>query len=158
MTRTRSEYRMSPIPVAATAPSLETSHPLDSHRDALAALLLDAYRDTIDDEGEDLDDAYEAIDHYLAGIIRPHSFVLLQRKTLVAFSFVLVVDEVHYVDPVVVTPVRKRQGLGRAAVQLCLDSLAGVEVPEVGATITDGNLASERLFIGLGFTRHGVWA
>ena len=148
---------MSPISVATTPPSLDTSNPLDEDRDALAVLLLDAYRGTIDDEGEELDDAYEAIDHYLAAIVRPHSFLLLERETLVAFSFVVVVNEVHYVDPVVVASARKRQGLGRAAVELCLDSLAQVEVPEVGATITDGNLASERLFIGLGFTRQGVW-
>ena len=148
---------MSPISVATTPPSLDTSNTLDEDRDALAVLLLDAYRGTIDDEGEELDDAYEAIDHYLAAIVRPHSFLLLERETLVAFSFVVVVNEVHYVDPVVVASAGKRQRFGRAAVELCLDSLAQVEVPEVGATITDGNLASERLFIGLGFTRQGVW-
>jgi Acetyltransferase (GNAT) family len=158
MTRTRSEYRMSPIRVSPASGSLATNHPVDEQRDALAALLLDAYRHTIDDEGESLDDAGRAIDHYLESIVRPHSFVVLDGADLVAFSFVLVVNDVHYIDPVVVASVRKRHGLGSRVVGLCLRSLAEAGVTEVGATITDGNVASERLFIGLGFCRHGSWA
>lgn len=158
MTRTRSEYRMSPIQVAPTQPALDARHPTDADRDALAALMLDGYRNTIDDEGEDLDDAYVAIDHYLARIERSHSYVVLERDDVIAFSFVVVVDGIHYVDPVVVAPQRKRRGLGRATVQLCLGSLAATGISDVGATITDGNVASERLFTGLGFDRRGEWA
>ena len=158
MTRTRSEYRMSPIQVAPTQPALDARHPMDADRDALAALMLDGYRNTIDDEGEDLDDAYVAIDHYLARIERAHSYVVLERDDAIAFSFVVVVDGIHYVDPVVVAPQRQRGGLGRATVQLCLGSLAAAGISEVGATITDGNVASERLFTGLGFARRGAWA
>jgi L-amino acid N-acyltransferase YncA len=36
-----------------------------------------------------------------------------------------------------------------------IESLADAGVREVGAAITDGNVASERLFVGLGFTRRG---
>jgi predicted GNAT family acetyltransferase len=157
MTRSRSEYRMSPISVAPTRPSLEARHPVGTDRDALATLLLEGYRDTIDDEGEDLDDAYGAIDQYLTRIERPHSFVVIEQEVLVAFSFVVTVNEVHYIDPVVVAPPHKQRGLARATVQLCLASLAAAGMSEVGATITDGNIASERLFAGLGFTRRGAW-
>ena len=158
MTRTRSEYRMSPLQLAPTRTSLDARHPVDADRDALAALLLDGYRNTIDDEGEDLGDAYTAIDHYLALIERSHSYVVLERDDVIAFSFVVVVNGTHYVDPVVVAPQRKRRGLGRATVQLCLGSLAAAGISDVGATITDGNVASERLFTGLGFDRRGEWA
>lgn len=116
--------------------------------------MLDAYRNTIDDEGESLDDALVAIDRYFASTVRPHSFVVLDGADPVAFSFV---SDTHYIDPVVVASARKRDGLGSAAVQLCLRSLADAGVCEVGATITDGNVASERLFTGLGFHRHGPW-
>ena len=157
MTRTRSEYRMSPIPVASTQPALDARHPTDADRDALAPLLLAAYRNTIDDEGEDLDDACDAIDQYLARIERDHSFVVLEHDDIVAFAFVVVVNGIYYVDPVVVAPARKQRGLGRAAVQLCLWSLAAAGTSDVGATITDGNVASERLFTSLGFDRRGAW-
>jgi RimJ/RimL family protein N-acetyltransferase len=157
MTRTRSEYRMAPIPVATAHHSLQARHPVDADRDALAALLLDGYRNTIDDEGEDLDDAYVVIDQYLTRIEGPYSFVVLEQDTLVAFAFVVIVDEIHYIDPVVVAPARKQRGLARATVQLCLASLAAAGIAEVGAAITDGNIASERLFAGLGFDRRGAW-
>jgi L-amino acid N-acyltransferase YncA len=124
----------------------------------LAALLLDAYRNTIDDEGEDFDDAYAAIDQYLTRIERPHSFVVVEQDIVNAFAFVVVVGEIRYIDPVVVAPSLKRRGLGRATAQLCLDALATAGITEVRATITDGNTASERLFAGLGFIRRGPWA
>ena len=157
MTRARSEYRMSPILVAPPNRSLAARHPVVADRDVLAALLLDAYRNTIDDEGEDIDDAYTAIDQYLARIERPYSFVAFEQDILVAFSFVVVVNTIHYIDPVVVAPPSKRRGLGRATVQLCLGSLVAAGITEVGATITDGNTASERLFAGLGFSRLGAY-
>ncbi len=156
MTRTRSEYRLSPIQTSMSR-ALDLGQPDESQRDALAALMLDAYRYTIDDEGEDLADALAAVDQYFASIVRPHSFVVFDGAVPVAFSFVVVVNDLHYVDPVVVSADRKRQGVGRAAVQHCLRSLAADGVSEVGATITDGNTASEALFIGLGFSRHGSW-
>ncbi len=156
MTRTRSEYRLSPIRVSSPAVALETVRPSEVHREALAALMLDAYQGTTDDEGEDLDDARDAIDQYLGSILRPHSFVAIDNDVPVAFAFVIVGD-VHYIDPVVVASARKRHGLGSAVVRVCLRSLSHAGVSEVGATITDGNMASERLFAAVGFTRHGPW-
>jgi len=73
VTRTRSECRMSPIQATAASAPLPTIHPDEQQRDSLAAVMLDAYRNTIDDEGESPDDALSTIDHYLASIVRPHS-------------------------------------------------------------------------------------
>jgi predicted GNAT family acetyltransferase len=148
---------MAPIEVAPASMPLACSHPRAGHRDALAALMLDAYRNTIDDEGESLGDAYRAIDHYFASMLRPHSFVAFDDTEPIAFAFVLIVNDVHYIDPVVVASTWKRQGLGTAVVGRCLRSLAAAGVGEVGATITDGNVASERLFGRLGFRRRGPW-
>jgi L-amino acid N-acyltransferase YncA len=86
-----------------------------------------------------------------------HSFVLSELGVLRAFAFVVVVDDVNYIDPVVVAPDQQRRGLGGEMVRMCLGSLARAGLTEVGATITDGNVASERLFLGLGFSRRGVW-
>ena len=52
---------------------------------------------------------------------------------------------------------RKGQGLGAEAVLTSLRRLSRDGVDEVGAVITDGNLASERLFARLGFSRVGPW-
>ena len=155
--RARSEYRLSPIRVAATSAPLPTVHPDEQQRDRLAALMLDAYRNTIDDEGESLDDALNVVDYYLASILRLHSHVVLDGSDVVACAFVVVVNDMHYIDPVVVASARKRLGVGEALVRRCLTSLADAGVSEVGATITDGNVASERLFIKLGFKPHGSW-
>lgn len=157
MTRTRSEYRLSTV--NAEQPSVDrlTRRVRGTDRDVLAALMLDAYRGTIDDEGEEIDDALTAVDQYIARMLHEHSFVVTENDRVVAMAFVTVGDGVHYVDPIVVAADRKRTGLGRDAVRILLDSLVSAGVTEVGATITDGNTASERLFLGLGFTRRGSW-
>lgn len=157
MVRTRSEYRLSPIAVGAPATELSTRRVRAGDRERLAALMLDAYRGTIDDEGEDHDDAIAAVDEYLARLVPEHSVVVTEGDRLVAMAFVTVGDGVHYVDPIVVAADRKRTGLGRDAVRIVLGSLATAGVTEAGATITDGNTASERLFLGLGFVRRGSW-
>lgn len=126
-------------------------------RERLATLLLEAYRGTIDDEGEGPDEARAAIDEYFSTMVHEHGYVLEQADDPVSFAFVVVVGGRHYIDPVVTAPSAKGRGLGSTAVRVCLSSLASVGVPEVGAVITDGNTASERLFAGLGFTRLGPW-
>lgn len=158
MTRTRSEYRLSPIELEPTSTDLVTRRVLDTDRIALAALMLDAYKGTIDDEGETTDDALEAVDRYFSGMVHEHSLVVTEHDRVVAMALVVVVDDVHYVDPIAVATDHKRKRIGRRAVTMLLDSLAGAGVTEVGATITDGNVASERLFLGLGFKRRGTWA
>jgi len=155
--RTRSEYRFS-ISANQFEPltaNVEHLHPND--RDALGQLMLDAYRDTIDDEGETTTEALQAVDHLLTHCLREHSFVLKEAGKPVAMSFVLVVDGIHYIDPVAVTATHKNAGLGRKMVETSLASIASAGVTEMGATITDGNIPSERLFAGLGAVRVGPW-
>ena len=158
MTRTRSEYLLHQLDADRLPPAVPHARIVSpDDRDALAPLLLDAYRGTIDDEGEDLDDAVTAIDHYLGRILTPHSFVMADEHGLAAMAFVVHVNGRHYIDPVATHPRAKQTGLGRSLVVTALRSLASAGVPEVGATITDGNVASERLFAGLGFVRVGEW-
>lgn len=157
MTRTRSEYR-APLSGRVFSAASRTRAVATSDRDGLARLLLDAYRGTIDDEGESLDDAFDAIDEYFELLVAPHSFVGEgDTGELAAMSLVVVVDGLHYIDPVAVSASAKRRGLGRAMVATSLASLAAAGIDVVGATITDGNVASERLFAALGFERVGGW-
>jgi L-amino acid N-acyltransferase YncA len=122
--------------------------------------MLDAYRGTVDDEGEGPDEALEAIDLYLQVSVRDHTIVVPaggDGTRLLAFCSVSIVDDVHYVDPIVVAAAEKGRGLGTRLVLAALHSLADAGVDEVGATITDGNVPSERLFASLGFVRRGPW-
>ncbi len=157
MTRTRSEYRLSAATITPLADERVTRRVNVEDRDVLAALMLDAYRGTVDDEDEDIDDARDAVGDYLATMEHEHSFVVIEDSRVVAMAFVTVVDGVYYVDPIAVAADRKRSGVGRDGVRLVLNSLVSAGITEVGATITDGNLASERLFLGLGFLRRGPW-
>ena len=163
MSRTRSEYVLSPpseaLARAAWTPqsALIRGVRVDD-RDALASLLLDAYRGTVDYEGEGDEQALAAIDEYFARIVWRHSVVLDEGDSLSAMSLVASVDGRHYIDPVVTASTRKGKGHGRAVVLTSLRSLAADGVAEVGAVITDGNTPSERLFAGLGFVRVGTWS
>jgi L-amino acid N-acyltransferase YncA len=158
MTRTRSEYRLHSIDLGRLRSARGPVRPVAAtDRDALAQLVLDAYRGTIDDEGETLADALEAVDEWLGLAIAPHSVVLEEEGRLVAASFVVTVDDRHYIDPVVVAAPAKQRGLGTALVSASIRSLHDAGVVEVGATITDGNEPSERLFASLGFVRVGAW-
>ena len=160
MNRTRSEYRLRSLGDLPARRELDARRPVDADRTVLAELMLDAYRDTIDDEGEDLDDALAAIDHYLAIIHREQSLVVEHDGAPVAACFVLSVDDTLYIDPVIVAKRHQRSGLGGRLVLAVLHGLASgntEEPTQVGATITDGNEPSERLFARLGFERVGAW-
>lgn len=158
MDGTRSEYRLKPLdPFALPPAQVEARRVAASDRDRLAPLVLDAYQGTVDDEGETLDDAFLAVDAWFAAIEWEHSFVLEEDGELVAASFVVVVEGVRYIDPVLTRAEAKGRGIGTAMVCRSLRSLAADDVVEVGAAITDGNEPSERLFARLGFVRTGSW-
>ena len=158
MGRTRSEYRLRSLDDLPARPDITARPPAEADRETLARLLLDAYRDTIDDEGEDLDDARDAIDHYLGVIDRERSAVVVDADAApVAACFVLTVDGIVYIDPIIVATAHQGGGLGAALVADVLRRLAADGITEVGATVTDGNIPSERLFARLGFERVGAW-
>jgi len=157
--QTRSEYRFT-IDVGQFQNDLPQAVNLAANdRDGLAQLMLDAYRGSIDDEGETFEEAGEAIDFYLGNCLAAHSWVATQDGAPIGMSLVLIVEAngLHYIDPVAVSALHKQQGLGRRLVHASLASLADAGVREVGATITDGNVPSERLFANLGANRVGPW-
>jgi hypothetical protein len=84
VTRSRSEYRLAPVTCGRPVGELIVREPADDDREALATLLLDGYRGSVDDEGEDHEDALAAIDHYVHLLVRPHSIVVHDGSDLVA--------------------------------------------------------------------------
>lgn len=119
--------------------------------------MLDAYRGTIDDEGEGEHEALSAIDHYLGSCKREWSRVIERDDHLLAMCFVLEVEGSWYIDPIAVAANSKKEGLGFRLLLAVLNILQESGVSEVGAVITDGNVPSERLFSRLGFTYFGSW-
>ena len=160
MTRTRSEYRLElsdGLPAAGPSEGFVHEDAGSLDRESLAQHLLDAYRGTVDDEGETFEDALEVADHYLDVLLGGHSTTVWQEGSLVALALVIVVDGRHYIDPVATVAPLKGRGLGSEAVRRSIGSLHAAGVTEVGAAITDGNEPSERLFSRLGFRRVGPW-
>ena len=122
MSRSRSEYLLTSLSVASPTPSPSatdgwTVRAVDvADREQLATVILDAYRGTVDDEGEDHEAALAAVDEWLSLLESPHSVVLEQDGQIIAVSFVVNVAGREYIDPVATVAGRKREGLGRAAV------------------------------------------
>lgn len=167
MSRTRSEYRLrslsdlselSELSEPSDTTPIDVREPTEADRPALAALMLDAYRGTIDDEGEGEEEALSAIDFYLGACRREWSRVVERDDQLIAMCFVIDVEGVWYIDPIAVAASNKARGLGAELVLAVLTLLRESGISEVGAVITDGNEPSERLFSRRGFTRIGSWA
>ena len=156
----RNEFRRATLEgnrLASTLAPWSSCRPPSQHdRTELAHLLLDAYRETIDDEGETITEARQAIDDYLQRILPQYSLVAERDGSLLAMAFTVVVRGTHYIDPVATASAYKRNGIGAATVSAVLQMLADDDIVDVGAVITEGNVPSERLFLSLGFERVGV--
>lgn len=160
----RHEYRrtLAPDLAAPAAPAdlpgaLRQPQPGDAEQ--LAALMLAAYRGTIDDEGETLDDARSEIAGYLAGANNPPllscSWLVAQPGAIIAASLICLWRRraAPLVAYVITQPDQQRRALGRLLVSQSLASLRQAGYAELRAVITAGNQPSERLFGQLGFTR-----
>jgi L-amino acid N-acyltransferase YncA len=152
----------------SAVPSVSTSidalpgvvrHPVIDDAEKLAALMLDAYRDTIDYDGETLDDARSEINSYLRQQNNPPllacSWLCAEHEQLLAASLVCYWSEraAPLIAYVMTRAAYKQQALGRRLVQHSLLSLHQAGYAEVWAVITAGNIPSERLFDRLHFIR-----
>lgn len=129
-----------------------TLRPLNpGDREALAKLLLDAYAGTIDDEGETMVEALEAIDDWLDDApMLDHSPGAEAEGRLVSAVLMMRLDGEPFLAIVATHPDHKGRGVGRAVVAHSLDGLRAEGHERVRLFITRGNTASERLFARLG--------
>lgn len=122
--------------------------------EALAELLLEAYRGTIDYEGEEIDEAREAIAEYFSDAPRlDSSMIAVVDGTAASAVLVMSLDGGPFISYVISHPGHKRTGLANRVVTAACRRLVEAGEDEVRFFITDGNIASEALFAGLGAVR-----
>ena len=160
----RHEYRLSlvsapkargrcPVAVSESTVDARATH-------SLAVLMLESFRGTVDYEGETLRQAVQEVESFFSPLAKnpalPECSVLLTSgATAVCAS--LVKDWRHRACPLIgyimCHPEWKQLGLATFALAESLRILQLSGFGEVRAVITEGNVASEKLFLRAGFTR-----
>ncbi len=126
--------------------------PDPSDHETLAELMLDAYRGTIDYEGEGIEEARSEVASYFGGSpLLGQSLVIESGTKVAAACLVNAYGEGALVGYVMTTPELKGRGLGTLATTAALSIIQEAGYGEVHAWITEGNVPSERIFLGLGF-------
>jgi len=161
----RHEYALtfadSGIPVDSAIPRgfvLREVEPADLS--PLAELMLEAYRNTIDYEGEGLTEAVEEVQRFFSSASEDPP--LLSCSVLLSIGSTLhcacLIKQWHrrqcpLVGYVMCHPAWKRRRLAALALKEPLRRLKEAGFNQVRAVITEGNVASERLFLHAGFKR-----
>jgi RimJ/RimL family protein N-acetyltransferase len=155
---TLSDFNQPHPPMMGTRLQLRAGQPTDAS--ALAELMLDAYRGTIDYDDETLEDAMGEIQAYLAGERGGQPLLNLSRLAFAGPQLVsacLAGDWDERQQPMVAYVMTraewKDRGVGQQALWAVLQALREEGYREVRAVITEGNVPSERLFGRIGFHR-----
>ena len=129
--------------------------PTPDDAEALAVLLLDAYRGTIDDEAETLDDSRGVVAGLFGGdngrLLWSLSEVVAREGRLVSAAMLTLWQDAPFVAFMVTAPSHQRQGLARAGLQRSLNRLAAGDEPLLRLVVTRGNRRAEALYAGMGF-------
>ena len=162
--RLRPEYVLTlPSPVkpqrTGACVGLKLRRPEAADADLMGALLLDAYRGTVDDEGEDLEDATAVARGYFNGengrVLPELSVGAWRGDALVAICAVAWLErrDCPFVAYIATASGAKRQGVGRLVLGETVRRAGRAGHGEIRAFITRGNTPSENLFGALGFER-----
>ncbi|HEY7358001.1 MAG TPA: alpha/beta fold hydrolase [Ktedonobacterales bacterium] len=124
---------------------------------ALARLTLDAYKDTIDDEGETLEDALKAMQETFAGtsgaVLESCSFLIEEWGEPLAATIVTWWHDQPLLAYVMTHPTTKNRGMGRFLIQKSVNALLAQGHRELSLFVTSGNLPAEHVYERLGFQR-----
>lgn len=144
------------IDISAQRPEIDASEALlrlleARDQDALAELMLEAYVDTIDYEGETLKEALDEVNDWFEGApLLQNSFGAIVGERLVSAALLMNIDDAPFIAFVMTHPDYKRMGLGRTVVEAAIKSLKRSSQERVVFCITDGNTPSEQLFASAG--------
>jgi ribosomal protein S18 acetylase RimI-like enzyme len=135
---------------------LDVRIPLQADRDALATLMLEAYRGTTDFDGsETIEVALDEIDCYLSGASGPplleHSRVAVAAGSVVGAVLVSFFEGLPLVAYAYTAPGWKGRGISTALLRRSMASLAAAGFERVALFVTAGNAPAERIYETLGF-------
>lgn len=142
-----------PRPKLVVSPAGAQARPVtDSEVDELGQLMLDAYRNTIDYEGETLDDAVGIVQQLIdrEDPLWEHSRAVEVDHTSVAAALITRSEGHPFLSYVVTHPNHQNHGYARLAVSSALASLAAAGHSHAVWYVTEGNAASEALSRSLG--------
>lgn len=121
----------------------------------LARLMLEAYRGTVDDGGETLDDARAEVAKTLDGGYGRFDFgaseVIEREGEIVAGTIVTHYQGLPMIAFSLTVPAWRRRGLARGGLLRAMARLADAGYERVQLAVTCGNTAAERLYESLGF-------
>jgi len=146
-----------PVPSAALhtqhPPGGTLRHPRIDEVEALAELMLDAYRNTIDDEGEGTDEALEEVNQWFAGTPRLDASWVYASGEIILSASLVSGNQTPMIGYIITRSTWKGRGLGAYVVRQSLLSLQDGGASEVRAWVTEGNTPSERIMERFGFVR-----
>ena len=133
-------------------------NPSIADKQILAELMLDAYRGTIDDDGETIADAIGEVESYFShqdSSWFDYSWLVLIENDLACACLVGFWEERNspMISYIMTHPRWKGKHLATTAVSRSLRALADRNFTKVHAAITEGNFPSERVFTRVGFSR-----
>jgi ribosomal protein S18 acetylase RimI-like enzyme len=143
---------------------LKLRQPARADAPALGGLLLDAYRATVDDEGEDLGAAIAEAEGYFAGThgrAMPGASVVAWRGEVPVAGCLVgwwAARDCPFIVFVAVRTDSKGAGVGRLVLGESVRRLGRAGHKEVRAVVTQGNAASQALFKSRGFEDLGATA
>jgi GNAT superfamily N-acetyltransferase len=135
-----------------------------SDQKALAELMLDAYRGTVDYDGESLDDALSEIRHTLSGsygrFLSECSFVFDGEAGLSSACLVTLLnegkpDETPLLAFAMTRKLDQRRGLSSALILRSVAVLSGLGYSRLSLAVTADNTPARRLYEKLGFRHRG---
>ncbi len=148
----RYEIDLADLTPAAMPHDLQVRSISQDDLEELARLMLDAYVDTIDYEGESLEDAIEEVASFLDDdqALLERSYLVDDEGTIASAVLVSLADGRPFIGYVMTRASQKNQGLARLVTTTALERLAGDGHESVILYITEGNTPSEALFRSVG--------
>jgi ribosomal protein S18 acetylase RimI-like enzyme len=134
-----------------------------SDAEQLAALMLDSYRGTVDDEGETIHDARRVVAALIAGEFGTADWdasVVFEREGRVVSAALVTRDRVAppplvageaFLASSMTAASEKRRGLGRAGVMRVVEILRRRGEPRLHLVVTRANVPAVTLYLALGF-------